>query len=135
MLTNFWSKLKEKFSMKILIPYIIIVLLIGVGYYFYNRNAALGEKLDAETKFRIALVDSVKYYKNAYNEVTAEKKTLQLDLKELNKNLDTQINNLRRTVEDFRNQKVIAIESNKVIKSIHEDIVTLKKQVQTEKDL
>eukprot|EP00825_Cyclidium_porcatum_P017143 TRINITY_DN19964_c0_g1_i2.p1 TRINITY_DN19964_c0_g1~~TRINITY_DN19964_c0_g1_i2.p1 ORF type:complete len:304 (-),score=34.59 TRINITY_DN19964_c0_g1_i2:819-1730(-) len=138
MLTNFWSKLKEKFSLKILIPYIIIVLLIGVGYYFYNRNAALGEKLDAETKFRIALVDSVKYYKNAYNEVTAEKKTLQLDLKELNKNAE-QLNANQKELLDRVNKiskdyTVIAaalVETNAILDGLRNDNAVVNKKDST----
>lgn len=138
MLTNFWSKLKEKFSLKIVIPYIIIVLLIGVGYYFYNRNAALGEKLDAETKFRIALVDSVKYYKNAYNEVTAEKKTLQLDLKELNKNAE-QLNANQKELLDRVNKiskdyTVIAaalVETNAILDGLRNDNAVVNKKDST----
>lgn len=67
----------KKINFKALIPYILVLLLIGVSGYFINKNNQIKETLTTETNLRLALMDSVTSYKNKRNEWVAEKRTLQ----------------------------------------------------------
>lgn len=138
MFTNILNKLKGIFSLKTIIYLGIVILLALVGYYFYNKVQTLNQKLDTETKFRIALVDSIKYYKNAYNEVTAEKKTLQLDLKELNKNYGQLsasqkelIDRVNKISKDYTVIAAALVETNAILDGLRNDSSLISKKDST----
>lgn len=68
-----------------LLPYAVIVLLV-LGLLFYiNKVNKLEGKVESEIKLRTALLDTVTYHKNKFNEMVAEKLTLQTTIKELSK--------------------------------------------------
>ena len=69
---------------------VIILLLLGTGIFKFQRNKIdeWKNKHQTEVKLRNALVDTVSYYKNAHGEVVAEKLTLQVSVKDLEKMRD-----------------------------------------------
>lgn len=70
----------KNINFKLLIPYLTIVVLLGVIYFIHQKNSKLSEDLQSETKLRLALVDTIGTYRNARNELVAEKRTLQFNL-------------------------------------------------------
>jgi len=70
----------KNINYKVAIPYVLVVLLIAVGAYYFHRVNKLEISLQSETNLRLALVDTVGYYRNQRNELVAEKRTLQFKL-------------------------------------------------------
>lgn len=70
----------KKINYKLAIPYVLLALLIAIGAYYFNRVNKLEVSLQSETNLRMALVDTVSYYKNQRNELVAEKRTMQFKL-------------------------------------------------------
>jgi len=70
----------------LIIAGVILLLAIGGGWKLYsNKVAKLNDKVASEIKLRNALIDTVTYHKNKNKELVAEKLTIQLSLKELQK--------------------------------------------------
>ena len=67
---------------KQLIPYIVILILLRVVYFGYQRSVKLSNDLKSENKLRLAMIDTVSVYKNQRDELVSEKRTLQFDLNE-----------------------------------------------------
>lgn len=70
----------KNINYKLAIPYVLLVLFIAAGAYYFNKVNKLEVSLESETNLRLALVDSVSYYKNQRNELVAEKRTMQFKL-------------------------------------------------------
>lgn len=68
-----------------ILPYVIILILGYFTYMFYNKTINLNDRIEYNSKITAALNDTVKYYKNVYGEVVAEKKTIQIELTEIKK--------------------------------------------------
>lgn len=98
----------KKINYKLVIPYVLVVLLIGFGAYYLNKVNKLQENLQSETKLRLALLDSVTTYKNERNELVSEKRTLQFKL----------------TDKEFENKELV-----KRVKEVQEKNATLEKKV------
>jgi len=72
----------EKINFKLAIPYALLILLICVGAFYFNKVNKLETSLQSETNLRLALVDTVSVYKNQRDELVAEKRTMQFKLNE-----------------------------------------------------
>lgn len=114
------------------IPYIIILLLLlGVGFY-YKRTNRLEKDLTSETNLRRALTDTISTYKNQRDELVSEKRTLQFNLNEKEfKNLEL-IERVKETEKKNAtlNKKVTVlaaalIESQVIIDSLQKSIVVI----------
>jgi len=111
-----WSKL---------IPYIIILILIGVIYYYVDRSGNFKAKYQEEVKLTKALQDSAIKYINKSNELVTEKLTLQTDIKNLTDEnyvlTESQKNLIKRVKEVERKNTIITaalIESEVLIDSL-----------------
>lgn len=98
----------KNINFKVLIPYMVIIVLLGVMYFVFQRNNKLSNDLQSETKLRLALVDTIGTYRNARNELVSEKRTLQFKL----------------TDTEFKNKELV-----KRIKETEEKNATLEKRV------
>ena len=67
---------------KQLIPYVVILILLVVVYFGYQRSVKLSNDLKSENKLRLAMIDTVSTYKNKRDELVSEKRTLQFNLNE-----------------------------------------------------
>jgi len=100
-------KTKFTFNLKtILIVGVLLAVLFGGGFGIFSAklNKANNE-LEQTVKFNNALEDSLRYTKNQLNEVKATKLTLQLSLKELNKQNDRLNNNQKELLSRINNLK------------------------------
>ena len=78
--------MKQLLNKTNLIIYVILASIILGGAYFYNKKVDnLQNDLTVERNLKMALIDSVSYYTNKYDEVVAEKSTLQVTIKDLQK--------------------------------------------------
>lgn len=95
----------------VIVAAIAMFLTIGVGL-LNNRINFLKDKVESEVVLRTALLDSIHTYKNKYNEVVAEKKTIQAtnsQLKSLNGSLTANQKELiARVKQQDKNFTVIA---------------------------
>jgi hypothetical protein len=100
-------KTQFNFSLKsILIIGIIIIILFGGGFgLFNNKLNKANQKLSQQINLNRALKDSITYTINKYNEVVANKLTLQASLKELKKRNNDLTNNQKELVERIKNLK------------------------------
>lgn len=91
---------------------LIVILVIGIGFISkcsYDSNQELKEDKIESNNLIKALTDSTTFYKNKFGEVVAEKKSIQIDLDDLNdlnieltdnqKNLIKRINSLDKDKE------------------------------------
>jgi hypothetical protein len=69
----------------ILIGVIAFLLFGGSIKLYQNKVDNLKDKLETEIKLKDALMDSIRYHKNKYNELVAEKLTIQETIKNLEK--------------------------------------------------
>lgn len=127
---NLLDKIKTIFNNSYVkfFPYVIILILGIFTYTYYNRSVNLSGKIEEKDKITAALNDTVKYYKNAYNEIVAEKKTIQMDLNEAKKysNIlsNTQSELLSRVKELEKKYTVIAagiIETKAILSDLRND--------------
>lgn len=70
----------KKINYKLAIPYVLVVLLMAIGAYYFHKVNKLEVSLQSETNLRLALVDTVSTYRNQRNEWVAEKRTMQFKL-------------------------------------------------------
>ena len=110
---------------KQILPYVIIVILGVIIYFYSNRASNLNDKLSSEVKLRTALLDTVDTYRNSRNELVSEKLTLQASIRELQKMngqlSDNQKELLQRVKELGRKSDLIAaalFETNVTLDSI-----------------
>ena len=108
----------------------LIVLIVGVlisfgSIYSYQRIKNLKQEVVSEQLLRNALTDTMKVYKNKYNEVVSEKLTIQASMKQLqDENLVLNKNQkelIKRVKETDKSKQVIAaalIEQKVVIDSL-----------------
>jgi len=120
------------FSWKKLIPYVVILLLCIVIAILYNRQENFKDKFQAEEKLKIALLDTIRTYKNSRNELVSEKLTLQASVKELTKMNDyltaSQRELMSRVKEIEKSNKIIAaalIQTNVKIDSLRKGTITV----------
>lgn len=78
-------KLNLNLTTLIIIGAVLLIVFGGGWKYITGKNDSLKTELQAEVKLKDALLDSIKYHKNKYKEVVAEKLTIQLSLDELGK--------------------------------------------------
>ena len=117
---------------KQILPYVIIVILGVIIYFYANRTSNLNDKLASEVKLRTALLDTVDTYRNSRNELVSEKLTLQASLRELQK-INGQLSEnqkelLQRVKELNKKSDVIAAalyETNVILDSIRKGKVTV----------
>jgi len=98
----------KKINYKLAIPYVLLVLFIAIGAYYFHRVNKLEVSLQSETNLRLALVDTVSVYRNQRNELVAEKRTMQFKLND----------------KEFENKELI-----KRIKETEKKNATLEKKV------
>jgi len=117
--TNFnWTKI---------IPYVVILLLLGTTFYFYSRSSNFKDKYKTEVKLGKALIDTITTYKNKYNEIVVEKRTLQSNIKEL-KNMNDYLSDnqqeLIKRIKSLENKySIIAaalIQTNVILDSLRD---------------
>lgn len=78
-------KLNINLTTLIIIGVVLLGLIIGGFGLYQQRVNKLNDKLETETKLRNALLDTVKNYQNKEKEWVAEKLTIQVSLKNLEK--------------------------------------------------
>jgi hypothetical protein len=118
---------------QIIIIVIALIVLIGGGWMLYsNKVGNLKDKLENETKLKNALVDSISFTTNAYNEIVAEKLTLQGKVKDLtdkNNNLSSNEKNLLARVKKAEKENTVItaalIETHVIIDSLSNPKVTV----------
>lgn len=98
----------KNINFKVLIPYVLIIVLLGVMYFVVQRNNKLSNDLQSETKLRLALIDTIGTYRNQRNELVSEKRTLQFALND----------------KEFKNKELV-----QRIKETEEKNATLEKRV------
>lgn len=101
---------------------IVIVLVVGIGVGFYkmgNNIKSMNIEISDKNKTNRALNDSVRFYVNKYNEIVAEKLTLQGKVKDIidknNKLTENQNDLMKRVVEINKKNVVIAAANVKLI--------------------
>lgn len=106
-------------------PYVIILILIGVIYYYVDRSGNFKEKYQTEMKLSKALQDTAIKYVNKNKELVTEKLTLQSNVKSLTDEnyilTESQKDLLNSVKEVERDNSVIAaalIESRVIIDSL-----------------
>lgn len=96
----------------IIIFAVLAAIIIGGAYYYDNKVSNLKDDVQIERNLKMALTDSVNTYVNKHNEVVAEKLTLQVKIKDLNKingNLnENQKDLLTRIIELNKEKDIIA---------------------------
>lgn len=72
----------KNINYKVAIPYVLVILLLAVGAYYFNRVSNLEIDLQSETNLRLAMIDTISTYRNQRDELVAEKRTMQFKLNE-----------------------------------------------------
>jgi hypothetical protein len=95
LLLKFWTWLKEKNHMIIMI-FLLLLFSMGATIYFQRQSIAKWkDKYQTEAKLKNALLDSVNYYQNKQGEWVAEKLTIQETIKNLEK-INGQLNDFQK---------------------------------------
>ena len=104
------GNLKSYLSLKYIIPYSAIILLVILTLFFRSKSIDSEAKLSSEVKLRIALTDSITTYENERKELVSEKKTLQLDKKDLTKmndQLTKSQKELSKRIDEISKDKIL----------------------------
>jgi len=73
----------KKFNWLKLLPYLIILMLIGSTAFYVHKSQNLKADLVSETNLSSALLDTVTTYKNKNGQLVSEKRTLQTEVSNL----------------------------------------------------
>lgn len=101
---------RGKFHWTKLIPYLLILVLIGSTAYYVNRSHNLKADLVGEINLTNALLDTVITYKNKNGQLVSEKRTLQTDfdnLEEINGFLTETQKELVRNIDELEKRYTI----------------------------
>ena len=102
--------MKINFDIKTIIIFVLLILLSIGGWYHFNSNGKLNDRLKQQEKLTITLQDTIRVKELKNGELEYEKKTIQADLNDLeNENLNLNDNQQKLLKEIKRISKEVEV--------------------------